>query len=403
MMNNICEKNKCCGCQACANICPKSAINMKEDEYGVKYPVVNNELCINCNMCKNVCPQINNVKTNNILNCYVADRKNQYKRLDSSSGGIASVFYESFLKTKKNGVIFGVEFDNNQQAIFKQTSAIEDIKKFKGSKYVQAEIGDLYIKVIENLKLNKDVLIVGTPCQIAALNKILSLKKISTEKLLTIDLICHGVSPSKYLKENICYIKNKYNIKDIKKITFRSNRKYRNFHMYIESTNKKIYNRFSSEDPYFYAFLKGISLRENCYNCKYSNINRVADITIGDFIGIGKHNEFPKYEGNGYNASIILSNSIKGEKFIDEFKGEINLTKRSIEEALIEGISLREPFPKHKLRKKFLENYKKYGFVDTMYIIAGKELNSITRKEKILRPLKMKIANFIDRKKEKYE
>ena len=50
-----------------------------------------------------------------------------------------------------------------------------------------------------------------------------------------------------------------------------------------------------------------------------------------------------------------------------------------------------------------MENYKKYGFVDTMYIIAGKELNSITRKEKILRPLKMKIANFIDRKKEKYE
>lgn len=406
-MNNICGKDRCCACGACVNICPKSAIRMEENEYGVKYPIINQELCINCNMCKKVCPQINYIDRNNVLTCYAANRKNQAKRLDSASGGIASFLYEEFLKNKKNGIIFGVKFDDKNHAIFKKTSKIEDIEKFKGSKYVQAEVGTLYTDIIEALKADMEVLVVGTPCQIDAINSILRLKKISTEKLLTVDLICHGVSPSKYLDENINYIKNKHKMTDVKKITFRSNRKYRNFHLCIDAINKngkkKGYNRFSSEDPYFYAFLKGISLRENCYNCQYSNTRRVSDITIGDFIGLGKHTEFPKFDGNPENVSIILCNSLKGEKFIKEVKNGITLTKRSIEEALVEGTSLKMPFPKHKLREQFLENYKKYGFVETMYKIAGQDLNAIEKKEKLLRPAKIWIANIMDRKKEKHE
>ena len=40
------DKANCCGCGACLNICPKNAIEMKEDEYGFLYPQIDIDLCI---------------------------------------------------------------------------------------------------------------------------------------------------------------------------------------------------------------------------------------------------------------------------------------------------------------------------------------------------------------------
>ena len=50
-MIQIKNKVDCCGCTACANICPKQAITMKPDPEGFLYPVVNEENCINCVFC----------------------------------------------------------------------------------------------------------------------------------------------------------------------------------------------------------------------------------------------------------------------------------------------------------------------------------------------------------------
>ena len=44
------NKNKCCGCTACMNICPKKAISMKEDEEGFLYPIVDEEKCVECEL-----------------------------------------------------------------------------------------------------------------------------------------------------------------------------------------------------------------------------------------------------------------------------------------------------------------------------------------------------------------
>ena len=50
------QKDECCGCSACYNVCPKKAINMVEDEEGFFYPLIDESKCIGCNSCIRICP-----------------------------------------------------------------------------------------------------------------------------------------------------------------------------------------------------------------------------------------------------------------------------------------------------------------------------------------------------------
>ena len=59
-MIQISDKTKCCGCTACASVCPKKCITMQYDEEGFLYPVVDKTSCVNCGICEKVCPVIKN-------------------------------------------------------------------------------------------------------------------------------------------------------------------------------------------------------------------------------------------------------------------------------------------------------------------------------------------------------
>jgi formate hydrogenlyase subunit 6/NADH:ubiquinone oxidoreductase subunit I len=50
------RREDCCGCTACCSVCPKDAIEMKEDDEGFDYPCINPLLCVGCGMCLAVCP-----------------------------------------------------------------------------------------------------------------------------------------------------------------------------------------------------------------------------------------------------------------------------------------------------------------------------------------------------------
>lgn len=49
------DKDDCCGCTACWAVCPVGAIEMKEDEEGFLYPVIDASKCIRCHKCLKVC------------------------------------------------------------------------------------------------------------------------------------------------------------------------------------------------------------------------------------------------------------------------------------------------------------------------------------------------------------
>lgn len=350
----ICKYEDCTGCFACYNIYPKNCIGIEPDIYGELHPVIDEKKCINCKNCIKVCPgNKNNIELFKPIKCYAAYRVDKEKRADSASGGIGALLSEIVINN--GGIVVGVKFDENLLPIHSIATTLEEIEVFKGSKYVQSRINDTYKRIRKNLEDKRLVLFIGTPCQVSGLKMYLNNKEY--DNLITCDLICHGVSSYIYLKE---HISNLNTTKNIDKITFRSNRIKSNYRLKFFNNGRVIYNKRVIQDNYFYAFFKGISLRESCYDCKYATEKRIADITIGDFIGLGK-NKF--FKGNAVNASVVLINSIKGEKIFDEIKkDDIYIEEREYAEAINGGISLRRPFPRYKEQKEFRKIYPKVGF-----------------------------------------
>lgn len=325
-MKEIIEKNKCCGCHACFNICPKNAISMQEDEKGFLYPVINEERCINCNMCQKVCPVLNkNEELENKIKVYACYNKNLNERLKSSSGGIFILLAKEIIN--KKGVVFGASFDENFEVKHTYVENEKELKQFMGSKYTQSKIGNIYEEVKTFLDNGRYVLFTGTPCQIEGLMAYL---RKDYEKLYTQDIICHGVAAPKVWRKYLEYQKNK-NKEEIKDISFR-NKDYGwvSYRMKI-LFNTKIYSKDLGQDAYMQAFLKNICLRESCYNCSFKKKNRLSDITLADYWGINKvHPQMNDNKG----ISLVLVNSTKGIELFNNIKEKILYKETDLDQAI---------------------------------------------------------------------
>ena len=165
------EKNNCCGCGACVQICPKQCISMAADNEGFLYPQVNSAICIDCGLCEKVCPVINQSAPREPLVVYAAKNNNEDIRLKSSSGGIFTLLAEKVIE--EGGVVFGAKFDADWNVIHDYTETIEGLAAFRGSKYVQSIIDDNFKTAKQFLNNGRKVLFSGTPCQIAGLKKYL--------------------------------------------------------------------------------------------------------------------------------------------------------------------------------------------------------------------------------------
>lgn len=330
---------------------------MQTDKLGALHPVIDQTKCIDCGMCVKTCPVNREIDFKSPLKCYAAWRTDAEARLDSASGGIGALFSEYVVD--KGGVVFGTAYDSEMVPRGVCVESIDGLDALKGSKYVQSVVGNTY-KNIRN-KLNQGILVIyiSTPCQIAGLYGFL---KKHYDNLLTVDLICHGVAPTSYFLSELDYIKERKRIKRITNVTFRSNRKKANFTFRIFNDKDCVYKKTAYQQYYFSGFLKGIAMRENCYSCRYARPERVSDITIGDFIGIGKTVQF-----NGpVNVSAVIVNTEKGNTFVDEVcnenRGQVVFEERQYSEAVKYGPSLRAPFPRHKLSTKFIAEYPEHGF-----------------------------------------
>lgn len=336
----ICSHDECTACAACMNICLHNAITMCEDECGYLHSEINASLCVECGLCRMICPVLHPLNPHKVCTVYAVVSQNRNERRTSSSGGAASSIGRYI--TGIGGIVYGCSQKNYMDIKHIRVDRAESIDSLKGSKYVQSEIGLCYRKVKQDLRTNKPVLFVGTPCQVAGLKCFL---RKEYPNLFTIDLVCHGVAPQRMLWEDVEKYDGlkRYHPKEIY-VNFRWKARYGVQYgmQYCQNSDKTINILKSIKFPYeayITAFMTGLSFRENCHKCVYAGVNRVGDITIGDFWGLGAYQKTKIKAKDG--VSLLLVNTEKGEKLLQDVKDEFILEERTLKEAVQGNANLR--------------------------------------------------------------
>ena len=374
-MIKINDKEACCGCGACVQICSKQCITMQSDEEGFYYPSVNIDKCVDCGLCNNVCPMLNQNQAHSPIISLAYKTPNEINRLKSSSGGLFIELANCVIA--QHGVVFGVTYDADWMPVHSYADDKEGIRAFMGSKYVQSRIGNSYADAKRFLREGRIVLFSGTPCQIAGLKTFL---RKGYDNLITIEIMCHGVpSPGvwkDYIKK-ICpngidgqntVLSSLNDMPLIDGISFRDKTngwsKY-GFVVYGKSASKAdqnsvlsskhiIIKQWSKENPYMQAFLSNVILRPACYNCQYKSGKSGADFSIGDFWTIDSYKP-EMNDDKGVTLAYVLSQ--KGKEFLRKTGICYEELPLGVEYNSAFKISASQKYP----REKFWKQYKEQG------------------------------------------
>lgn len=356
MKKAICirDKEKCCGCTACFSVCPVDAICMKADEEGFFYPDINLQKCIQCGKCVSVCPMQEKMDSGEPCVYLAVKNRDNSVRKASSSGGVFTRLAE--IIEKRSGTIYGAAFDKEFNVSHKRAETKKEWETFRCSKYVQSDLNNVFQKVQNDLSSGRYVLFTGTPCQVQGLQNVLKGK--NTEKLIICDIVCHGTPSPQIWKDYLKYIQKKRGRK-IQKINFRDKSKggWHNSTITMwDCEGKVLLQENQKENFYFQMFLNHFILRPSCHECKFANLHRVGDITLGDFWGIEKN--YNKYDDN-MGISLVLLNTKKGMYMWSLIEEEFEVITVKKDQCLQPNLCA--PSEKNVYRENFWKAYQKHG------------------------------------------
>lgn len=328
-MITIEDKIKCCGCTACANVCPNHCIEMNPDFEGFVYPVADVSKCVNCNLCKKVCPILNGIKITSTMPVGIfMQNKDKDALKNSTSGGFFDVLCK--YATDKGGYIVGVMYDEHFMTIHNIAETYEESFAFRGSKYAQSKLGDIFSKVKYLLDNSKLVVFSGTPCQVAGLKSFL---RKEYEKLITVDLVCRSIPSPLLWQKYLDWQKKQYH-SDIDSVNCRSKTYgYHSGSLVIRFKNGKKYSGSNRIDLYMKSFHRNVCSRPSCYECKFKTISRCSDFTMFDCWYPEKlTGGFEKDNDKGYTNVFIHTQ--RGTAIFDKVRDRIHYYSIEISEAL---------------------------------------------------------------------
>lgn len=386
-MISINKKDNCCGCYACVNVCPKDCISMEEDSEGFNYPCVDKSKCVDCTLCEKVCPIINKDKvaqgSNEEDNTYVAYTKNATVRKNSSSGGMFTELAESVLKN--NGVVFCCAFDDDFNAHHIMVNNSSDLEKLRGSKYIQSHIENTYEEAERLLKNGQLVLFSGVACQIAGLNSYL---RKDYNNLITVDVLCHGVPSGKAWRKYIDDNQKRHNAK-LNKYYFRNKdngwKVFTVKQMYMDNQGES--SPFN-KDSFMQLFLGEVCLRPSCHNCRFKDIRRPSDITLGDCWGV--QNYMPEMDDDK-GTSVVIAHTKKGVNILNSVKNNLVIKKAKLDRALPPTADSRKSVLPHKNREIFFKQLNEGKSVDELAILVKDRF----KKPNIIKRIKRKAKKII--------
>ena len=319
----ILQKDECCGCTACMSCCPTQAIEMCPDCEGFLYPKIDANKCIDCGKCLKVCKDVRYYDEHQkVFACW---SKDDALRAKSSSGGVFSLLAEYILL--QGGDVCAVGYsDDYTECLHKIISSIDDLDDLRRAKFVQSKKHDVFSKLKSILIQGKRVLFCGTPCEVGGLRQFLG-KDYSN--LITCDIICGCVSSPGVYKKYIDFISQKYNSKVIS-VNFKDKRAgWRGKAIAVKFENGEEYLNSILDDDYTVSFHSRYNIRPSCFNCKYRNLQRGSDFTLGDFWAIEKYK--PEYDDNK-GTSFVLTNTSRAESVLRKLDMNIHVMDINYEE-----------------------------------------------------------------------
>lgn len=380
MSGYLADKNICCGCGACENICPTKAIAMGYDNEGFLYPNLEQTKCVDCRACERVCPVKLDANKGypDYLKTYAGYSTQKEVMEHCTSGGFATELSQLILQC--GGVVFGVRYAEDYiKAEYVCVAQEEKLKALMSSKYIQSEKKDVFQTVKKMLLTKKTVLFVGCPCDVSALKLFLGKEY---ENLFTCELVCMGVTSYKIAEEYKEYTEKKNKAK----LTFINARSKKNgwfvphLEEHFDNGKTKLTTLFGS----YYGYGFQVYNRPSCFQCRYRDKNGVADFRVGDFWGIKETDEF--WNPNG--VSCIFVRTERGLALLKEIeKRGFKLFETDYEKATVNNMSsLHNKAEKYiVLREKFARIYQEEGLVR-----ACKKTESFSVKLKRMLPKRMR-------------
>lgn len=326
-MIEIKSKVECCGCSACASICPKKCIEMVEDEEGFLYPSICMDECINCDACKRVCPILNQQKKHEMQpqRAAIVQHRDAEICRESTAGGAFTAIAEYTIN--HGGVVFGVEMQSDYTIKHAAAESKKEIKKFRNSKYVQSFIGDTYRKAREHLDSGRIVCYSGTPCQIEGLRHFL---KKDYENLILVDVVCRAVPSPGIWKKYIDMEDERYG--KMSSIRFRDKTLgYQYSTMELKDVQGRIHRGGIESQPWLRMFFSGMIIRPSCTDCKFRSRYRNSDFTIWDCFNI--HSIDRTFDEN-IGTTRMLIHSEKGQKIFEQIKSDFKYKYISADRAV---------------------------------------------------------------------
>ncbi len=382
-MKTVCELNRCNGCMLCVDACNKNAVTVLDNIKNYN-AIIDEGKCVDCGICHRVCPN-NNFSVLKPISWQQGWASKEEVRKTGSSGGIATAILVAFVEN--GGVVCSCVFEEGE-FLFKIVDNINDVNRFSGSKYVKSNPIGIYKKLKKEIISGKKVLFIGLPCQVTAVKNYIC----ENERLYTIDLICHGTpSPqllNKYFKENNC------NTKTINDLKFRRKSGYE-----LPSSYKGIKPN-GLQDRYTYAFLNSLCYTENCYSCKFAQLNRAGDVSLGDSWG----SQISKEEQEK-GISLVLCQSEKGKELIN--MADLHLENVDLENAIKNNEQLNEPSKKPKEYESFFNfviskgNFSKAVKKSYPKFCLKQDVKTILSKLKIIRNRNSNFALYLNTNKRK--
>jgi coenzyme F420-reducing hydrogenase beta subunit len=262
---------------------------------------------------------------------------------------------------------------------------------FKGSKYVQSNMGNCFVECKNELNKGRLVLFTGTGCQIHGLLRYLDVANVSTDRLYTMDLVCHGTPSPGVWKQYIMEYEKRSGTKVID-VNFRD-KNVKGWGAHIEKYKFSDGNEINNE-KWATVFYRHVMFRESCYNCKYTTTNRKSDITVADFWGVGK--VLPELDDNR-GVSLVLVHSEKGKEIFNALCKKVIVKEVPLKKCM-------QPQLMHPAEKKYDYNFfwmlykKNHQKAVCFYFFPSFPASILFSIETMLKKLKKVLKKLITRK-----